>query len=86
MLNRFARVAVAVAVTTVFGLVARAQRAGRPDQPPVAPHSNNIDSSYPRMPLPPGAETDGRLNGARMKQFVNEVTGVSRKSRDDGER
>ena len=37
------------------------------------------------MPLPPGQEKYGRLQGERLKVFVDEITGVSRKSRDDGE-
>ena len=37
------------------------------------------------MPLPPGQEKYGKLDGAHLKTFVNEITAISRKSRDDGE-
>ena len=48
-------------------------------------HPHDLEASYIRMPLPPGQEKYGKLDGDRMKTFVNEITAVSRKSRDDGE-
>src|SRR4029453_203930 len=44
------------------------------------------DSPSIRLPLPASEQAYGRIEGARLKQFVNEITGVSRKSRDDGEK
>ena len=62
-------------VTTVAlvttGLVVHAQRGqqaggrGGQPQPPVKAHVNDVDSSYPRMPLAPGDETYAGLDGAR---------------------
>ena len=78
---------VAVALLALVGpSVAAQQRARSRQEPPVAPHANDIEASYIRMPLPPGEERYGRLDGARMKQFVNEITRISRQSRDDGNR
>lgn len=34
----------------------------------------------------PGDQADARIDGAKIKQYVNEITVISRKSRDDGER
>src|SRR4029453_1025165 len=44
------------------------------------------DSPSIRLPLPASEQAYGRIEGARLKQLVNEITGVSRKSRDDGEK
>jgi hypothetical protein len=54
--------------------------------PAVRPHSNDIDASYVDMPVPPGEQQYARLDGARMKTWVNEITGVARKDRDSGNR
>jgi hypothetical protein len=85
---------VAVFVTTVAlvttGLVVHAQRGqqaggrGGQPQPPVKAHVNDVDSSYPRVPLAPGDEAYAGLDGARLKQFVNDVTAISLRSRDEG--
>lgn len=64
-------------------LAVHAQRGGTP-QPPVRPHTNDVESSYPRVPLAPADQKYGALNGARMKQYVNDITALSRKSRDEG--
>jgi hypothetical protein len=37
------------------------------------------------MQLPPGEKQYGRIDGDHLRQIVDEITGVSRKSRDDGE-
>lgn len=62
----------------------RGQEPRREAQPPVKAHINDVDSSYPRMPLAPVDQVYARLDGARLKQFVNDVTGISRKARDEG--
>jgi hypothetical protein len=59
--------------------------ADRARQYPVKMHPHDITSSFIRMPLPPGQEKYGTLDGAHIKTFVNEITAISRKSRDDGE-
>ncbi len=70
------------AVTAQQPLAPGVQRAR---ENPVTMHPHDLEASYIRMPLPPGQEKYGRLDGAHLKTFVNEITAVSRKSRDDGE-
>ncbi len=42
------------------------------------------DEAYPRFPLPPGNEAYAQVDGLKMKQVVDEIAAISRKSRDDG--
>src|SRR5262245_21627576 len=42
------------------------------------------DEAYPRFPLPPGNEAYAHVDGLKMKAVVEEITAISRKSRDDG--
>src|SRR5262245_36379726 len=42
------------------------------------------DEAYPRFPLPPGNEAYAHVDGRKMKGVMEEVTAISRKSRDDG--
>src|SRR5262245_16497430 len=42
------------------------------------------DEAYPRFPLPPGNEAYARVDGRKMKKVVDEITAISRRSRDDG--
>ena len=77
----------AVAFTFLMTVGSVAQQQQRPSQPPVKKHTYDLDETYIRMPLRPrrtGLRADRRR--AKLKQFVNEITGVSRKSRDDGEK
>ena len=73
-------------VLTVFGSLAlEAQRGrGNEPQPEVKDHRIDLESSFVRMPLRPGDEAYGRINGDRVKQFVIEITAISRKDRDRG--
>ena len=41
-------------------------------------------STYPRMPLPPGEEMYGRLQGDHIHQFVEDIAAFSIKDRDAG--
>ena len=76
--------AAAVVLTVITGVVGLAQR---PAAPPLNKHPWTLDEgTYVRLPLPAGQERYAPINGAHLKQYVNEITGVSRKSRDDGER
>lgn len=79
----------AAVVATLAQAPARPQPQGpgadRARQFPVKLHPHDLDSSFIRMPLPAGQEKYGRIDGARLKTFVNEITAISRKSRDDGE-
>jgi len=52
---------------------------------PVTMHPHDLEASYIRMPLPVGQEKYGRIDGNHLKTYVNEITAVSRRSRDDGE-
>ena len=49
-------------------------------------HKNDIDATYIEVPVPPGESQYAKLDGRRMKQFVDEITGVARKDRDSGNR
>src|SRR5436190_9658996 len=42
------------------------------------------DEAYPRFPLPPGNEAYAHVDGLKMKSVMEEITAISRKSRDDG--
>src|SRR5207249_11105736 len=42
------------------------------------------DEAYPRFPLPPGNDAYAHVDGRAMKKVVEEITAISRKSRDDG--
>lgn len=88
-MRKFSRLWMAAALVAAVctGAVVAAQRqSAAPAPPPVSPHTYDLDPTYIRMPLAAADQVYGRIEGARLKQFVNEITGVSRKSRDDGER
>ena len=76
----------AVAFTFLMSVGSGAQQERRPAPPPIKKHTYDLDSTYIRLPLPASEQAYGRSKVARLKQFVNEITGVSRKSRDDGEK
>src|SRR5713226_2681892 len=57
----------------------------RPTKPPVTMHPHDLDASYIRLPLPPSEQQYGRIDGNHLRQIVDEIAGVSRKSRDDGD-
>jgi hypothetical protein len=42
------------------------------------------DDAYPRFPLPPGNEAYAHVDGLKMKGVIDEITAISRRSRDDG--
>jgi hypothetical protein len=82
-----------VGALAVVGVIAAAQRRARPAPEQIAvpraaqTHLYDLDdAAYPRFPLPASEQAYGDLNGDRMKVSVNEITAVSRKSRDDGNR
>src|SRR4029079_17702914 len=78
-------ITVGVAAAVVSAQQPLAPGVPRARENPVTMHPHDLEASYIRMPLPPGQEKYGKLDGDRMKTFVNEITAVSRKSRDDGE-
>jgi hypothetical protein len=54
---------------------------------PITPHAYPLDDAhYLRWPLPPGEQAYGRIDGTRLKTWVEAITAISRKSRDDGEK
>jgi hypothetical protein len=77
---------VGVAFTFLMTVSGGAQQPRREAPPPIKKHTYDLDSTYVRMPLAPADQAYARIEGARLKQYVNEITGVSRKSRDDGEK
>jgi hypothetical protein len=50
------------------------------DGPPLVP----LEESYVRWPLPPSAAAYGRIDGAHLKPYVEQLAAISRKSRDAG--
>jgi hypothetical protein len=90
MTSRFvARTVLAAGLAVVAGTTAGGQQpAGRgvaPTRGPITPHAYPLDDEhYLRWPLPAGEESYGRIDGAHLKQYVVDITGVARQSRDDG--
>src|SRR5262245_7928203 len=74
---------VATMCAAAAGLSVRAQQGGErsgPAQPPLwLP-----DAQYLRWPLPPGEQAYGPLDAHRIKGYIDAITAISRKSRDDG--
>ena len=86
-MQKFTRgIATAVVAFTVTMSVGSGAQERRRAPPPIKKHTYDLDSTYIRMPLAPSDQAYARIEGARLKQYVNEITGVSRKSRDDGEK
>ncbi len=52
--------------------------------PAVRKHAHDLGSSYIRMPLPPGSEEYGRLQGDHMMEDINQIVRFSLKDRDEG--
>lgn len=57
---------------------------GTAEQPPVQVHRNDVDTTHARLPLAPEDRAYARIDGARMKADVNDITAISRKARDEG--
>jgi len=72
---------IAAAVFTLASLLVRAQDRSGPAQPP----SWLPDEEYLRWPLPPSEQAYAGLSGKRIKGYINEITAISRKSRDAGD-
>lgn len=79
------RIFVVLLTAVAAGFVAHAQQQA-PPRPQVKQHKFDLESSYIRMPLPPGEEKYGRIDGQRMKEHVHALTAIARKHRDVGER
>jgi hypothetical protein len=82
MLKRQAAIALlALAAASVI----HAQQGAR-QPPPVKEHTFDLESSYIRMPVPPGDEKYGRIDGYRLKEHVKALTAMARKYHDAGQR
>jgi hypothetical protein len=79
-------VGAAVVATGVATIAGQRTGTGAPvSRGPITEHSYPLDDEhYLRWPLPPGEQAYGKIDGAHIKQYVNEVTGIARQSRDDG--
>ena len=65
--------------------LAQPQGRGASPKPAVVRHPHDLDASYIRMPVPPGEQKYGQLDGEHMKEFVRAIVAVSEKSKADGE-
>jgi len=73
-------VAVLIAIVACGSLAVHGQDRSGPAQPPLwLP-----DDEYLRWPLPPSEQAYASLSGRRIKGYINEITAISRRSRDDG--
>ena len=91
-----ARIAIAAVVVCVLGSMVVGAQQRRPvggAQPaaggsersgPAQPPLWLPDEEYLRWPLPPSEQRYASLSGTRIKGYINEITAISRKSRDDG--
>jgi hypothetical protein len=61
-----------------------AQQGGAERSGPAQPPLWLPDDAYLRWPLPPGERAYAALDAHRIKSYINEITAISRKSRDDG--
>jgi peptidase M28-like protein len=65
-------------------IVARAQQGGGERSGPAQAPLWLPDDAYLRWPLPPAEQAYAGLSGRRIKGYIDEITAISRKSRDDG--
>jgi len=66
------------------GRGAQVQPGGGERSGPAQPPLWLSDDEYLRWPLPPSEQAYAALSGRRIKGYINEITAISRKSRDDG--
>lgn len=78
-----ARAAAALAVLAALGAGIAAQQAPAPN-PTVGAPLIPLEESYLRWPLPASAAAYGRIDGAHLKPYVEQLAAISRKSRDAG--
>ena len=68
----------------VFTVAVEAQQPGMERSGPAQAPLWLPDAEYLRWPLPPGEQTYARLDAHRIKRYIDDITAISRKSRDDG--
>src|SRR5712691_3270730 len=82
------RIPAKIVIVGVFvaGLLApaHAQRGGGERSGPAQPPLWLRDEEYLRWPLAPGEEAYAKLDAHRIKGYIDDITAISRKSRDDG--
>jgi peptidase M28-like protein/PA domain-containing protein len=82
---RFVR-SIAIAAIVIVAVLSSmsAQQAGGERSGPAQPPLWLPDDQYLRWPLPPGEQAYAALDAHRIKGYIDEITAISRKSRDDG--
>ncbi|HEV3062547.1 MAG TPA: M28 family peptidase [Vicinamibacterales bacterium] len=81
-LPRARSIAWSACLAVALGLTVSGQA---PARGPITPHAYPLDDEhYVGFPLPPGEQAYARIDGPHLKQYVNEITAISRRSRDDG--
>src|SRR5439155_13537127 len=73
----------ACALATVPGHI-QAQQGGGERSGPAQPPLWLPDDAYLRWPLSASEQAYAKLNAHRIKGYIDEITAISRKSRDDG--
>src|SRR5690348_4497090 len=76
-LARFTRIAGATALLLVPASAAHAQSSPNPNHP-------QAEADYLWWQLPAGEERYARIDGYRIKEDVQEIVAIARRSRDDG--
>ena len=66
------------------GIAAQQAQAPAAPNPIVGPPIVPLEESYLRWPLPASAAAYGRIDGNRLKPYVEQLAAISRKSRDAG--
>jgi len=77
---------VCAAVGITIGAGSPAPQAPAAPQPIVGPPLVPLAESYLKWPLPASAAAYGRIDGAHLKPYVEQLAAISRKSRDAGDR
>jgi hypothetical protein len=78
------RIAGALTCAAAFFVAMSAQQRGGERSGPAQPPLWLPDDQYLRWPLPPGEQAYAALDAHRIKSYINDITAISRKSRDDG--
>ena len=86
-MRAFIRIAaVGVVASSLFGSISiGAQRGGGERSGPTQPPLFLSDDEYLRWPLPASEQAYDALSGRRIKSYIEEITAISRKSREDGQ-
>ena len=72
--------ALVAATALAVGFVVHAQG----QRPAITRDAPDLESNYIRMPLPPGEQAYGRLQGDHLKEYVKQIVAFAIKDRDEG--